>query len=135
LGPVFSQIASSLTPSAFLKLMTDPEQNATVPRLVFVELMLDDLAADPVHGSDDNLPYANIDHLRDCLVLLKQEPEKLRKTVLRSVQGNLSYRTCINGFFVGSGEELRFYRYPSLEELNEQHHVWWRSAISVMLRE
>lgn len=135
LGPVFSRIASSLAPTEFFRYMTDPTQYTSVPKLVFVELLLNGLAMDPEKAADDNLPYPNIAHLRDCLIQLKREPNKLKKTILRSVHGNLSYRTCIKGFFIGSREELRFYPYPDICELNANYHVWWRSANSVLLNE
>jgi hypothetical protein len=135
LGPVFSRIASSLAPVDFLNFMTDPHQQTSVPKLVFTELKLNSLADNPKTGEDDDLPYSNMDHLRDCLMQLKDDPQKIKKTVLRSVHGNLQYRTCINGFFIGSREEFLFYPYPTLDELNERHHVWWRSAISVLLNQ
>jgi hypothetical protein len=133
LGPVFSRIASSLTATRFMKFMTDKTQYTSVPKLVFVEMNLNGLAANPEKGSDENLPYPNMDHLRDCLLQLKQEPGKLKKTILRSVNRDLLYRTCTNGFFVGTKSELLFYPFPSQEELNDKYHVWWRSANSVLL--
>ncbi len=133
LGPVFSRVASSLPPSRFIKYMTDPTQFTHVPKLVFTEMILNGMAIDPEKGSHENLPYPNIDHLRDCLVQLKKEPGKLKKTILRSVNQDLLYRTCVNGFFVGTKDQLCFYPYPNQEELNDKHHVWWRSAISILL--
>ena len=133
LGPVFSRIASNLAPTEFLKRMTDPSLQATVPAMVFVEMLLDGLGKDPEKGSAQNLPYPAIDHLRDCLMDLQGEPSKQKKTILRSVTQNLLYRTCVNGFFVGNKSESRYYPFPTLDELNDKHHVWWRSATTIML--
>jgi hypothetical protein len=66
---------------------------------------------------------------------LKYDPQKLNKTALRSVHGNLPFRTCMNGFFVGARESFLYYPYPSIQELNETYHVWWRSANAVRLYE
>lgn len=133
IGPVFSCIASSLDPEKFLQLMTDKKQYALVPKLIFAEMHLDNLATDPEKGTVENLPYPNIDHLRDCLSQLKQDPSKQKKTFLRSVSNTVLYRTLTNGFFVGSQDDCVFYPYPSQEELNDKYHAWWRSANSVLL--
>lgn len=135
LGPAYSRVASRFNPVEFLNYLTDSSQPIFVPKLVFVELTLENLAIDPEHGSDNNLPYANIDHLRDCLIQLKKNPRKMTKTVVRNVHSNIPYRTCENGFFIGSGNSFLYYRYPEAEELNEKYHVWWRSATTVLLNE
>lgn len=135
LGPAYSRVASRLNPVDFLNYLTDSSQPIYIPKLVFVELTLESLAADPEHGSDDNLPYSNIDHLRDCLVQLKMNPGKLTKTIVRNVHNNIPYRTCRNGFFIGSREGYLYFKYPSPEELNEKYHIWWRSATTVLLNE
>jgi len=135
LGPAYSRVASRLNPVQFLNYLTDPSQPIYVPKLVFVELTLENMATDPENGSDDNLPYSNIDHLRDCLILLKKNPEKLTKTIVRNVHSNIPYRTCRNGFFIGSKDGFLYFRYPGPEELNEKYHAWWRSATTVFLNE
>lgn len=135
ISPVTSSIVSTLSPEKFLKFMTDKSYQISVPKLVFTEMALDALAEDPFHGSDENLPYPNVAHLRDCLVQLKLDPKKLKKTVVRSHHNGFLYRTCINGFFAGSKDEFVFYPYPGPAEMNEKHHVWWRSANAIVLNE
>jgi hypothetical protein len=127
LCPVYPVIASTLAPSVFGKEMTSEDQQVHIPKLMFVELLLDQMACDPVHGSAHNLPYANIGHLRDCLLILRNEPGKNRKTVQRTFNGTLLYRTCTNGFFVTSKEELVYYPYPDMQQLEENHYDFWRS--------
>ena len=127
LCPVTPVIASTLAPSAFAKELTSECEQVHIPRLLFVELVLDQLAGDPVRGSAQNLPYPNIGHLRDCLIILKNEPDKTRKTVLRTFNGELLYRTCTNGFFVADRDELICYHYPSMQKLEENHYDFWRS--------
>ncbi|MBN2572074.1 MAG: hypothetical protein JXA68_08100 [Ignavibacteriales bacterium] len=129
--PVTPRIASSLNPIEFLKLITDITKPISVPKLVFVELQLDELAHEPQNGNVDNLPYPNIDHLRDCLIGLRKKPDTPTKTVIRFFQGDLLFRTCKNGFFVGDKNKYLYYPFPSLEDLQNKYYSWWRSALTL----
>lgn len=131
LCPVTPRIASQLSPREFMKTVTDRNQPVSVPKLVFVDLKLNDLASDPIAGGIDDLPYANIDHLRDCLSGLQAKPDKPTKTVIRFFQGTLLYRTIKNGFFVGDQEDFIYYPFPSKEELENKYYPWWRSALTI----
>lgn len=127
LCPVTPLVASSLPPSQFIETMTNPKEQIAIPQIFFVQLKLDELATNPKSGSVEYLPYPNIAHLRDCLLNLKIDPSKLKKTVNRHFNGTLLFRTCENGFFVGSGKKFNFYPYPSMAELEENHYDFWRS--------
>jgi hypothetical protein len=127
LCPVTPIIASTLSPSEFAKEMTSEKEQVYIPKLMFVELILDQLANDPVRGSAQNLPYSDIGHLRDCLIILRNEEMKSRKTVQRTFNGTLLYRTCTNGFFVASKDEFIFYPYPTMQQLEEENYDFWRS--------
>ncbi|HLC14695.1 MAG TPA: hypothetical protein VJL89_00510 [Thermodesulfovibrionia bacterium] len=131
LSPVTPRIVSTLAPSKFAHFVTNRANNVYLPKIVFVELRLDELAVNPENGSVEDLPYPNIEHLRTCLTRLQQDKEKRTKTALRYFQGDLMYRTCKNGFFVGSQGTFLFYPFPSVEELQEKHYVWWKSAITI----
>jgi hypothetical protein len=126
--PVTPRVASSLNPREFIQYMTGQVEQIRLPKLFFVELNIDELSTDPVKGSVKNLPYPNIDHLRDCLISLKLEPQKLKKTVIRFFQGDLLYRTCKNGFFIGDKSNFLYYPFPVMEELQDKYYTWWRSA-------
>ncbi|PKP10405.1 MAG: hypothetical protein CVU09_07075 [Bacteroidetes bacterium HGW-Bacteroidetes-4] len=128
LCPVTPRIASTLAPLEFVQSITGGKEKVSVPRLAFVELQMDDLATDPEHGKAANLPYQNIPHLRDCLLILKNEEGKDKKTIIRFFNRDLFYRTIKNGFFVGDKDELLYYPFPSISELEEKHYPWWRSA-------
>ncbi len=131
LCPVTPRVASTLAPEDFLKYVTDPGSKVYVPKLFFVELMLNGLANDPVGSSAEDLPYGNIPHLRDCLIGLTQNEAKVTKTVIRFFSGDVHYRTCTNGFFLGNKDKFIFYPFPSKEELEEKYHTWWRSAVTI----
>lgn len=128
LSPVNPLIASNLDPITFCRTITDKNHVVHVPKVVFVELLLGGLAENPKHASAYNLPYKNLDHLRDCLSSLLAEPDKPTKTVIRSMPCDLLYRTIKNGFFIGDTHEFAFYPFPSIDELEEKNHDWWRSA-------
>jgi len=121
LCPVSPQVVSEFCPAAFMKALTDGSRHIQLPKLFFVEMKLGELAANPATGSAEHLPYTQVRHLRDCLLSL-QGYEKKMKTVVRSYNGSLLYRTVASGFYVGTGEEMIYYRYPSMSELEELNY-------------
>jgi len=125
--PVTPLVASRLEPKAFCDSITDPARPVQVPRIVFSELMLGALAADPEHGNADDLPYSAIRHLRDVLLDFKVNT-KDSKLVLKQVKQGVLYRTIQSGFYVGDHEDFAFYRFPNRKELESVHYDWWRSA-------
>lgn len=127
LCPVTPRIASTKAPKEFAKSITDGTEKVSVPRIVFTELRIDELANDP-QAPVHNLPYQNIPHLRDCLSILNEEKDKTKKTIIRFFNRDLFFRTIKNGFFVGEKDNLLYYPFPSVEELEEKHYAWWRSA-------
>lgn len=126
LSPVTPLVASGLPPSAFLKRLTDGSTPIVLPKLLFVELKLGELAKDPLGGSAEHLPYPNIGHLRDCLEILKGEYEKHMKTVQRIFAGTLLYRTIETGFYVGSKDDILFYPYPTMKALEDINYEFFR---------
>jgi hypothetical protein len=127
LCPVNPMVASSLAPAAFLKRLTDGSIPIILPKLLFVELKLGELATNPVSGSAENLPYPNIVHLRDCLEVIKGEYEKHMKTVNRLFTGELLYRTIDSGFYVGSGDNILYYPYPKMAKLEKMNYNFFRT--------
>jgi hypothetical protein len=127
LCPVTPQIASKHTPSEFLKELTDGSTPIIVPKLMFVELKLGELATNPLKGSAEHLPYTSIGHLRDCLEILKKDDTKVKKTVQRFFSGTLLYRTIATGFYIGSKDDILFYRYPSMAELEDINYDFFRA--------
>jgi hypothetical protein len=127
LCPVTPLVASGLTPSAFLGRLTDGSTPIVLPKLFFVELKLGELATNPLSGSAEHLPYSNIGHLRDCLEILKGEYEKHMKTVQRIFSGTLLYRTIETGFYVGSKDDMAYYPYPTMKELEDINYEFFRA--------
>ncbi len=116
LCPVSPLVVSEYQPASFLKNLTDGSRQFKLPKLFFVELKLGELAANPATGSAEHLPYTQVRHLRDCLLSLSGYAKKM-KTVVRSYNALLLYRTVASGFYVGADKEMIYYRYPSMIEL------------------
>ena len=126
--PVTPRVASKLAPHDFGAYITDRTNPVSVEKIVFTELRLDALAADPDKGSVSNLPYANIDHLRDCLKELTNRYAKPTKVVARDASASILYRTVLGGFYVADRTGLAYYPMPSREDLESRYYAWWRSA-------
>jgi hypothetical protein len=125
--PVHPLIVSSLGPKEFCRFITDASKAIYIPRLCFVEMDLAGLAEDPQSSKCDNLPYLHLDHIRDCLLQLKNQ-EKHTKTVDRLEPLECFYRCIKSGFYLGDQQGLLYFPYPNLAELETTYHKWWRSA-------
>jgi hypothetical protein len=128
--PVSPRVVSRLDPQEFTSFITDPRQPVSVPRIVFCDLTLGGLLANPDSGNIDNLPYPNIGHLRDCLRELSEGPDKPTKTVLRQLTQEVLFRTVRSSFYLGDQESLTEFPMPSKDSLEREHFAWWRSAQS-----
>lgn len=127
LAPVNPLVASSLAPAEFVKKLTDGSTPIVLPKLFLVDLKLGELAIDPLYASAENLPYANIVHLRDCLEIIRGEYAKHMKTVNRIFNGELLYRTIAEGFYIGEKDELLYYPYPSMQEIEKMNYNFFRT--------
>lgn len=128
IAPVNPLIVSNLGPMAFYDLIVkNPTSLLTLPAVCFAELQLGELADNPEYGSVGNLPYANMDHLRQCLVDVRTKTVHT-KMVDRLSPAAFPYRMLKSGIYVGNTEKLMFFPMPSQEELRTRHYRWWRSA-------
>jgi len=133
LAPLKPRVVSRLAPQAFCRHLTDPQSGIHVPRIVFADMMLNELAVDPAHAHPKNLPYRTLPHLRNCLLRLVKEPHKMTKVVRRHLERELLYRTIRNGFYAGDAKGFLYYPMPSADELETTHRDWWRSAQTVSM--
>jgi len=127
LCPVHPLIASSLDPSEFCKFITDPKVRVSVPRICFLELRMGTVPEKPEKSDPGDLPYKNIKHLWNCILELT-EKNKTTKTVNRTYVPRVMYRCIKSGFYVGDQKTLLYYPFPSSEEMEKNHHRWWRWA-------
>ena len=98
-----------------------------LPAISFVELRLGELATDPEFGNLPDLPYAHVQHLRECLLEV-QEKEVQTKMVNRVQSPQFLYRTVESGLYIGDATGLLFFPLPSREQLRNNYYRWWRSA-------
>jgi len=126
--PIDPMVASCLEPLEFCRAITDPTRPVHVPRIVFSQLSLRGLAHDPAGGEAHDLPYPNLQHLREVLVSLMSAESKSSKLFLKQVSDGVFYRTVRGGFYVGDQQDFAFYRFPTGSELETHHYNWWRSA-------
>ena len=128
IAPVHPLVVSSMGHREFYELIVKtPASLLSLPAISFVELRLGDLADNPQVGTVGDLPYSNIDHLRQCLVDLKTKTVNA-KMVDRTHPATFPYRTIKNGIFIGNQEGLLCFALPSREELRAEHYQWCRSA-------
>ena len=128
--PVTPRVVSALEPRDFAAYITDPAQLVSLPALVFAELKLARLGDDPEATDVDDLPYPNLEHLRDCLRELRTKHGKPTKTVIRYLQQDVLFRTFTGGLYVATaGGGLNHFPMPSQGELETKHFPWWRSAL------
>ena len=130
IAPVHPLVVSNLGVDAFYDLIVrNPTSLLSLPAVCFVELRLGELAEEPERGAVRDLPYSNINHLRQCLIDLSTKTVHT-KMVDRVHPASFPYRMIKNGIFVGTAAEERplHFPLPSQEELRAEHYRWWRSA-------
>jgi hypothetical protein len=125
LCPVSPLVVSALAPAAFTNFMTDRNNPVSVPRIFFVDMLLDRDSSGQLAGY---LPYPDPQHIVDCLHDLEQGDGKKTKTVSRSARMHGFFRTIRRGFYLGDSTGLKFYQFPDRRELEIEHSKWWRSA-------
>ncbi|PLW70122.1 hypothetical protein [Pseudohalioglobus lutimaris] len=125
--PITPMVASRLNPRQFCDFITDQSQPIHVPRIVFSELRLNGLSSDPKRGDAHDLPYHNLQHLRDCLSQIDSSHKETKLVAKQATEGVL-YRMVKGGFYVGDHAEFAYYPYPSIDELETRCRSWWRSA-------
>lgn len=126
LAPVTPMIVSALGPAAFTRFITDPANLVHVPRILFADILAE---RDPDGRLAGYLPYSQPAHIVDCLDDVAANPDRKKtKTVNRNPDMNGFYRTLGRGVFLGDQEAIKFYPYPGIDELDDKHFLWWRSA-------
>jgi hypothetical protein len=130
LSPLTPRVVSRLSPSAFGEYLTSGGHVLSVPRIVFADMKLGPLATDPGHPSSHNLPYSRLDHLRDCLNVLRKDEGKPSKVLNRDFHIDDLYYNIESGFYLSGEGKTLFYRMPDEEELTEHNNAWRKSAES-----
>jgi hypothetical protein len=125
LCPVTPRVVSNLPPAEFIKRITDPNALVKVPKIFIADTLL---TRDADGQIASYLPYRDPKHIKDCLDVIASKVDTLGKTVDREPPLVAFYRTIASGFYVGNHDGIKYYRYPSADELDGEHMAWWRSA-------
>jgi hypothetical protein len=125
LCPLTPLVVSALGPAEFARHMTDPGNPISAPRLFFADLRLERDAGGQLAG---DLSYPGAAHLLECLGQVEGGRGKLTKTVSRNPSTQGFFRSIRRGFFLGDPSGLKWYPFPSREELEVHHTWWWHSA-------
>ena len=125
LSPVGPMIASNYGPAKFAQSITNEAVRVYLPRVLFADMQCEREADGRLAGY---LPYGNPGHIVDCLNEVAAKPNKGAKTVNRNPDLNGFYRSVGQGFFLGDSTGLKFYPYPSKDEMDDRHHIWYHSA-------
>lgn len=124
LCPTVPLVVSRLGPASFVKAFTNPENAVSVPRILIADMLLD-------QESDGRLasylPYRHPAHIHQCIREVT-EAGKASKVVDRNPTMTGFFRTIRRGFFLGDQGSVIYYRFPSIPELEDEYHPWWRSA-------
>ena len=125
LSPVGSMIASNYGPRKFTETITDASIRVHLPRILFADLLCERESDGRLVGY---LPYSHPGHIVDCLNEVEAKPHKGAKTVNRNPDMNGFYRSIGKGFFLGDSTGLKFYPYPSKDDMDDKYYSWYRSA-------
>ena len=74
-----------------------------------------------------DLPGVNPYRFYDCVMELKNNPDKITKTVgLGSLLREISYKFLKHGFWFATQDEFKFFPMPSIQELEDKYFYWWK---------
>ncbi len=125
LAPASPRVVSLLSPPDFTAFITNQANSVSVPRILFADSLIE---KDPDGTLAGYLPYDNPHHIMDCVRDIEAKPAKKTKTVERNPRLGAFYRTIGRGFFLGDATGIKYFPYPSRDQMDDKHHLWWRSA-------
>lgn len=127
--PVHPFIASSLKPKDLADyIINDTEKKITVPAIIFSDVKRIDYSEKEKTGNIGNMFDRDLDHLLDCIDMVKNQEGKITKTIDRSFDSKFSYQIVDTGFYIAKGKSILFYPMPTREALKEIDYDWGKSA-------
>lgn len=127
LCPMHPTVVSKLNPEAFGRFITNPATSVRVPKVLFADLLLGQIADPTSDVPIGTLPYAEIGLIRDATEILEKS-DRHTLVVDRAHSHDFFYRTVGEGFFLTDGVKLLHYPFLTAEQREKTHHDWWRSA-------
>lgn len=129
--PLENLVASTLDQREFGKFITTGTDSKGAPKMCFTQI---DFNIDNFLEMNKNreifqidLPGVNPYRFYDCIMELKDIPEKYTKTIsLNSLLRSISYKFLRHGFWFAEDEKLKFFPMPSVNELEDKYFYWWK---------
>jgi hypothetical protein len=129
--PVSPRVVSTLEPQEFCQYVTSEQNPLYMPKVVFADMKIGNLANNPEYGEASNLPYPSINHLRSCLTSLDSKPDKQTKIERRGMRPDIIFYMVNRGFYIGNSHEFLYYPMPGEDALLGENNRWWNSAAKI----
>jgi hypothetical protein len=127
--PVRPVVVTKHEPAKFVEFITAPCTRTRVPRIVFADLRVIDLADVNAAGNIGGWYHQNLAHLESCISAVTGPSGKATKTLDRARVESFSYQLIDTGVYVGDQSGLLRYRMKSHEELRMHHYPWAKSSM------
>lgn len=129
--PLETLVASTKDQREFGKFITTETRSKGAPKICFtqIEFNLDEFFRQNKNKDifTIELPDVNPYRFYECIMEIKNNPEKLTKTIsLGSILRDISYKFLRHGFWFASGDELKFFPMPTERELENKYFYWWK---------
>ncbi|MDP4175805.1 MAG: hypothetical protein Q8933_17645 [Bacteroidota bacterium] len=129
--PLETLIASTKDQREFGKFITTETRSKGAPKICFtqIEYNLDEFFRQNKNKDVFTIELPNVNPYRfyECIMEIKNNPEKLTKTIsLGSILRDISYKFLRHGFWFASGDELKFFPMPTERELENKYFYWWK---------
>jgi len=129
--PLETLVASTKDQRAFGQFITHETYSKGAPKICFTQI---DFNIERFLEANKNreifsteLPGVNPYRLFDCIMEMKEMPEKNTKTIqLGSLLKEISYKFLRHGFWFVGGDQMRFFPMPSISELENKYYYWWK---------
>jgi hypothetical protein len=129
--PLENLIVSTFDQTEFGKFITTQTKSKGCPKICFTQI---DFDIENFLESNKNkelfkidLPGVNPYRFYDCIMELKNKPEKYNKTInLGGILREISYKFLKRGFWFAEGDKIKFFPMPNLNDLENKYFYWWK---------
>ena len=125
--PVTPLVVCTLDPVEFCNFITTGRHPLRMPAICLVDIETEAWSASGAQPLAGRQPAGEAEHVANCIREVEGSAKKTkivdRTHMIQSWDIDIRH-----GFFVGDGERVLYYPFPSRETLERDHHEWWRSA-------
>lgn len=129
--PLETLVASTKDQRDFGKFITTQTKSKGAPKICFTQIEFNIEQFLEMNKNKEifhiELPGVNPYRFYDCIMEIKEIPEKLTKTIsLGSLLRDISFKFLRHGFWFAAGDDLKFFPMPSINELENKYYYWWK---------